>query len=48
MDVRTRRIGVQKKGKHNAEAQRRGGFSERRTQREKALVHFRAGRERAK
>jgi hypothetical protein len=32
----------------NAEAQRRGGFSERRTQREKALVHFRAGRERAK
>jgi hypothetical protein len=25
MDVRTRRIGVQKKGKHNLEAQRRGG-----------------------
>jgi hypothetical protein len=33
--VRTRRIGVRKKGKHNAEAQRRGGFSEKRTERER-------------
>jgi hypothetical protein len=41
-------MGVQQKEKHNAEAHRRGGFSQRRTEREKALVHFRAGRERAK
>jgi len=48
MDVRILEdLSVEKGKRDNADAQRRGGFAESSTERKRALVHFRAGRERA-